>query len=229
MMQRLFDGADPALVLFDLDGTLVDSVPDLAQAVDRMLQTLERQPAGIERVREWVGNGAEMLVKRALAGGHDVDNTELPGELFKRGYSLFLDYYGEATADQSELYPGVIECLDGLQARGIPMAVVTNKPIAFTRTMLDGFGLSRYFAVVLGGDSLSTRKPDPEMLQVAMAECGATATQTLMVGDSSNDVGAARNAGCPVVCVPYGYNHGQPIEQAGPDLIVATLDQLLAS
>jgi len=227
MMQRLFDGDDPALVLFDLDGTLVDSVPDLAQAVDRMLQALDRQPAGVARVRDWVGNGAQMLVKRALAGQHDVDQIELDAELFERGYGLFLDYYGEATADQSELYPGVIECLDGLKARGIAMAVVTNKPIGFTRSMLEGFGLSDYFPVVLGGDSLPTRKPDPEMLQVAMRQSGATAAQTLMVGDSLNDVGAARNAGCPVACVPYGYNHGLPIEQAEPDLIVDRLDQLL--
>jgi len=226
-MRHLFDGNDPALVLFDLDGTLVDSVPDLAQAVDRMLLALDRKVAGIDQVRNWVGNGAQMLVKRALAGQHDVDNIDLDAALYERGYGLFLDYYGEATADQSELYPGVIECLDGLKARGIAMAVVTNKPISFTRSMLDGFGLSDYFPVVLGGDSLPTRKPDPEMLQVAMAESGATAAQTLMVGDSLNDVGAARNAGCPVACVPYGYNHGQPIEQAQPDLIVERLDQLL--
>ncbi|WP_027858138.1 phosphoglycolate phosphatase [Marinobacterium jannaschii] len=227
MMQRLFNGRDPALVLFDLDGTLVDSVPDLARAIDRMLQALGQAPAGIERVRHWVGNGAQVLVKRALAGQHDVGDIELPAALFERGYALFLDYYGEATADQSELYPGVIECLDGLKARGITMAVVTNKPIAFTRTMLDGFGLTPYFAVVLGGDSLPTRKPDPQMLLAAMAECGATAAQSLMVGDSLNDVGAGRNAGCAVACVPYGYNHGQPIADARPDLIVERLDQLL--
>ncbi len=224
-MRRLFAGRDPALVLFDLDGTLVDSVPDLAAATDRMLLALGREAAGVERVRTWVGNGAQVLVKRALSGQQAVADIE--PALFEQALQLFLAFYGQATSQASVLYPGVGACLEGLKARGIEMGVVTNKPIRFTRPMLEGFGIAQYFSLVLGGDSLPTRKPDPAMLLHAMAHCRVTPGETLMVGDSSNDVGAARAAGCPVACVPYGYNHGEPIATAQPDLIVARLDQLL--
>jgi phosphoglycolate phosphatase len=226
-MRRLFGGNDPALVLFDLDGTLVDSVPDLAQAIDRMLAALEREPAGVTRVRDWVGNGAPTLVRRALHGELDISDASLPVGCFEQAYELFLQFYGESTAALSVLYPGVIECLDGLRARAIPLGIATNKPMRFTTEMLQGLGLAGYFDVVLGGDSLPTCKPDPAMLLSAIEQCGATPATTLMVGDSSNDIRAARAAGCKVVGVPYGYNHGAPIEASAPDLIVARLDALL--
>lgn len=222
-MQRFFAGKDPKLVLFDLDGTLVDSVPDLAQAIDRMLVEIDRLPAGVEKVRNWVGNGAAVLVKRALSGTmHPA--KELDG--FDHAYALFLKFYAQATADKSELYSGVEQCLKTLQARGIQLGVVTNKPICFTETMLDGFSLSEYFQVVLGGDSLAQKKPEPEPLLSAMDACDAAPHNTLMVGDSSTDVRAARAAGCSVVCVPYGYNHGEDIALAKPDLVIENLSYL---
>lgn len=226
-MRSLFGGRDPQLVLFDLDGTLVDSVPDLAQAVDRMLEALERPVAGLERVRDWVGNGAPMLVKRALAGALDIGGREPDAELFEAAYAHFLAYYGSATAERSEVYPGVVECLEGLHARGVALGVATNKPMRFTTPMLEGLGLQRFFTVVRGGDSLPTCKPDPAMLFDAIEQCGARPATTLMVGDSSNDVKAARAAGCPVAAVPYGYNHGEPIAASRPDLLVERLDALL--
>ncbi|ANG61820.1 phosphoglycolate phosphatase, bacterial [Marinobacterium aestuarii] len=226
-MRSLFGGSDPALVLFDLDGTLVDSVPDLALAIDRMLAALELEPAGVARVRDWVGNGAPTLVRRALHGQLDIADATLPVGRFEQAYELFLQFYGESTAALSALYPGVSECLDGLRARGIRLGVATNKPMRFTGDMLQGLGIDGYFDVVIGGDSLPSCKPDPAMLLSAIEQCGATPATTLMVGDSSNDIRAARAAGCKVVGVPYGYNHGEPIEASAPDLIVARLDALL--
>ncbi|UTW14220.1 phosphoglycolate phosphatase [Marinobacterium rhizophilum] len=226
-MRRLFDGNDPALVLFDLDGTLVDSVPDLAVAIDRMLAALGLAPAGVARVRDWVGNGAPTLVRRALHGELDVSAATFAPGRFEQAYALFLQFYGESTAALSTLYPGARECLDGLAARGVLLGIATNKPMCFTTEMLQGLGIDGYFQVVIGGDSLPTCKPDPAMLLSAIEQCGATPATTLMVGDSSNDIRAARAAGCQVAAVPYGYNHGEPIEASAPDLIVARLDALL--
>lgn len=223
-MQHLFAGEKPELILFDLDGTLVDSVPDLAQAVDRMLQAIDLPVAGIEAVRDWVGNGAAMLVRRALAGAMRPQEDD---SRFEQAYQLFLQYYAEATADRSELYSGVEQTLQDLNASGVRMGVVTNKPIQFTDSMLSGFALAEYFDVVLGGDSLPQKKPSPEPLLHAMQLCGVSPEQTLMVGDSKTDVAAARAAGCPVVCVPYGYNHGEKIEEAKPDLVIECLTELV--
>jgi len=226
-MKQLFNGQYPELVLFDLDGTLIDSVPDLAAAVDTMLVALEREPVGVEHVRHWVGNGAPMLVKRALTGEQEPDERALDEALFEQAFALFMDAYGNNAAHSSELYPGVIDCLEGLQSQGVRMGLVTNKPIRFTHPLLDEFGLSGFFDVVLGGDSLPVKKPDPGQLLHAMQELGVKPENTLMVGDSRNDIGAAKAAGCPVVAVPYGYNHGEPVEQSQPDLIVDQLDQLV--
>lgn len=226
-MRQLFEGQDPELILFDLDGTLVDSVPDLAAAVDEMLRALERPLAGLDKVRQWVGNGAPMLVQRALTGEQNPNAEAIDPVLFDKAFGLFMSAYGNSASHSSTLYPGVMACLQGLHARGIKLGVVTNKPIQFTHPILDEFGLSPFFSVVLGGDSLPQKKPSPEPLWHAMALAGVAAEYTLMVGDSKSDIGAARAAGCAVVAVPYGYNHGEPIQNYKPDLLVERLDQLL--
>jgi phosphoglycolate phosphatase len=228
-VQHLFSGIDPELVLFDLDGTLVDSVPDLTNAVDCMLTELGRAEAGIENVRRWVGNGASVLVKRALANNLLTDSAEEASndELYDQAYSLFLAFYGQSTTDKSKLYPGALLCLQGFKAKGIRMGLVTNKPIVFTNSMLKDLELDIFFDAVLGGDSLSKKKPDPLPLQSIMQSYNVDPGKTLMVGDSVSDVRAARAAGCRVACVPYGYNHGDNIAQAEPDLIVERLDLLL--
>ncbi len=154
-MRQLFAGAWPHLVLFDLDGTLVDSVPDLAQAVDQMLLQLGRSPAGVDKVRIWVGNGAAMLVRRALAD--DFAPVAIDDGVFSAAYELFLQAYEKSVSARSELYPGVRECLEGLQKQGVTLGLITNKPIAFTNTLLEGLGLQPYFRVVYGGDSLSEK------------------------------------------------------------------------
>lgn len=224
-MQSLFSGENPKLVLFDLDGTLVDSVPDLADAVDRMLRSMDKQPAGVDKVRQWVGNGAAVLVRRALTG--KMEEPVVDEAAFESAYQLFLQYYAEKTAENSSLYEGVEDCLQSLKQQKIQMGLVTNKPIKFTRSMLSGFALDSYFDVVIGGDSLPKKKPFPEPLLEAMKICSSTPQETLMVGDSKSDIGAARAAGCPVVCVPYGYNHGEDIADYNPDMIVDSLAELI--
>jgi phosphoglycolate phosphatase len=223
----------PSVVLFDLDGTLVDSVPDLAQAVDWMLAELQREPAGEARVRGWVGNGAPMLVKRALCSGMDPDEVSPCGArkaeapVFDRALSLFYSAYGRCATQNSQLYPGALDYLEALAEQGIPMGLVTNKPERFTLTMLNDYDLARFFPLVLGGDSLPQQKPDPEPLLHAARFFGIDPGQGMMVGDSRHDIRAAQAAGMPVAAVTYGYNHGEPVSASGPDWVVDSLTELL--
>lgn len=210
-------------LLFDLDGTLVDSVPDLATAVDAMLAELNRAPAGEARVREWIGNGAQRLVKRALT--NDMDAEPDPA-LFGLAMPRFLAHYEAHLCEQTQPYPGVREALMRLRRTGYALGVVTNKPERFIAPLLEALAMRQDFAVIVGGDTLSHRKPHPAPLLHAAERLGQPAGATLMVGDSRNDVEAARRAGMPVVCVPYGYNHGEDIRLAAPDAVVADLTEL---
>lgn len=221
LIRRYFNGGLPRLVIFDLDGTLVDSVPDLALAIDLMLEALDLPLAGQERVRCWVGNGAQMLVQRALK---EISPNE--AIVFDRAFELFLHHYRDNLSCKSALYLGVNRALERCTELDIPMAIVTNKPIAFTHPLLSHLQIDGFFRDVLGGDSLSKKKPDPMPLLVLMDKYGLAPTEVLMVGDSVNDVRAARNAGCPVIAVPYGYNHGEDIKLSEPDDVVERLDLL---
>ncbi|ROR29536.1 phosphoglycolate phosphatase [Inmirania thermothiophila] len=212
-------------VLLDLDGTLVDSAPDLAAAVDEMLAALGRTPAGEAAVRRWIGNGAPRLVKRALTGEME---AEPDPALFERAYALFLDAYQRHLSEGTRLYPGVAQGLEGLAAMGLRLGCITNKPARFTEPLLARLGIRRYFGVVVSGDTLPRGKPDPAPLLHAAACLKIEPGRTLMVGDSVNDVQAARAAGMRVVCVPYGYNHGEDIAAAQPDAVIASLAELPA-
>jgi phosphoglycolate phosphatase len=225
-LERLFEGALPRLVMFDLDGTLMDSVPDLAAAVDSMLLQLGRAPAGIERVRDWVGNGSRVLVRRALAGqyehaGVDEGETELALALFMQAYAG-----GHAL---TRVYPGVRECLDWLAARNTALAVVTNKPSQFVAPLRAEKGVGGYFSWLVGGDTLPQQKPDPAALFWVMDKPGVNAAASLFIGDSRNDVQAAHAAGVRCVAVSYGYNHGRPIAEEAPELVLDDLRLLVAS
>ncbi|GAB3484696.1 phosphoglycolate phosphatase [Azotobacter salinestris] len=225
-LHALFGGRLPKLAMFDLDGTLVDSVPDLAAAVDRMLVQLGRAPAGVERVRLWVGNGAPVLVRRALAGDlrHDgVDAAEAEAAL-----ALFMDAYADNHA-LTRVYPGVPETLDWLREREVQLALITNKPARFLPELLADKGLDGYFRWVVGGDTLPQQKPDPAALRWVMTEAGVLAEESLFVGDSRNDVLAARAAGVACVALSYGYNHGRPIAEEGPALVLDALSVLVDS
>ncbi|WP_027909746.1 phosphoglycolate phosphatase [Pseudomonas sp. URMO17WK12:I4] len=223
-LRALCAGELPRLVMFDLDGTLVDSVPDLATAVDRMLVELGREPAGVERVRQWVGNGARVLVRRALAGG--LDHSAVGEAESEEALARFLDIYADCH-ELITLYPGVHELLEALSTAAVELAVVTNKPERFVAPLLEQVGLGGYFRWIIGGDTLPQQKPDPAALLQVMRLAAVTPAQSLFVGDSRSDVLAARAAGVPCVAVSYGYNHGRPIAEEEPQLVVDSMAELL--
>ena len=213
----------PRMVLIDVDGTLVDSVPDLAYCVDTMMSRLGRPPHGEARVRNWVGNGVERLVRRALVGRLE---GEPPDADFEQAYPLFLELYAANTARRSRLYPGVVEGLRCLEAAGLPLGCVTNKAARFTEPLLHQLGIHDAFALVLSGDTLPRKKPDPLPLLHAAAHFGTPPEEALMIGDSVSDVRAARAAGFRIVCTSYGYNHGEDIRLAEPDAVVDSLAEV---
>ncbi|MGE8497678.1 MAG: phosphoglycolate phosphatase [Pseudomonas sp.] len=223
-LQRLFDGQLPRLVMFDLDGTLVDSVPDLAAAVDKALLALGRPAAGVERVRDWVGNGARVLVRRALAGS--LQHEQVDDALAREALELFMAAYAESHT-LTTVYPGVPEVLDALHQGGAALAIVTNKPERFVAPLLDEKGLGDYFRWIVGGDTLPQQKPDPAALLHVLELAGIPRSQALFVGDSRNDVLAARAAGVTCVALSYGYNHGRPIAEEEPALVLDDLRALL--
>lgn len=221
-MHSLLDGIE--LVVFDLDGTLVDSVPDLAMAVDAALADLRLPPRGEARVRDWVGNGALKLMERAL---RDAREREPDEALLSLAHQRFLAHYGREPCAHTCLYPGVRGGLDALRDRGLTLALVTNKPSAFIPPILESFGLLDHFALCLGGDSLSRKKPDPAPLLHVAAHFDLLPSACLMVGDSRHDIAAGKAAGFRTLAVPYGYNHGEPVCNSGPDGVVESLDELV--
>ena len=221
---RLFPGCLPRLVMFDLDGTLVDSVPDLAAAVDQMLLALGRPAAGVGAVRHWVGNGARVLVRRALAGALEHEAVEEAEA--ERALALFLEAYADSHS-LTQVYPGVRTTLKWLKAQGVEMALITNKPEQFVAPLLDEMKIGRYFRWILGGDTLPQQKPDPTGLLQVMKMAGVAAHEALFVGDSRNDVLAAKAAGVLCVALSYGYNHGRPIAEESPALVIDDLRALL--
>ena len=214
---------NPKMILIDVDGTLVDSVPDLAYCVDEMMQAIGRPAYGEERVRDWVGNGVERLVRRALIGQLDGEPSD---EDFQRAYPIFLDLYAENTSKRSLLYPGVKEGLDWMKAKGYTLGCVTNKAAQFTEPLLRDLGVRDYFGLVVAGDTLPKKKPDPLPLLHAAEHFGVSPADSLMIGDSVSDVKAARAAGFSIVCMSYGYNHGQDIRDANPDAVIDSMVEI---
>ncbi|WP_018937372.1 MULTISPECIES: phosphoglycolate phosphatase [unclassified Thioalkalivibrio] len=213
----------PRMILIDLDGTLIDSVPDLAFSVDAMMRELGLPERGEPAVRNWVGNGVERLVKRALV--NDLDG-EPDAEQFARALPVFMRIYQENTAGRSPLYPGVREGLDQLKAAGYRLGCVTNKAERFTVPLLREKGILDDFEIVVAGDALPQKKPDPAPLLHAADKLGVDPSEALMVGDSKSDVKAARAAGFQIVCMTYGYNHGKDIRDERPDAVLDRLDEL---
>jgi phosphoglycolate phosphatase len=213
----------PAMVLIDVDGTLVDSVPDLAYCVDEMMKQLGMPTHGDAKVREWVGNGVERLVRRALIG-------KLEGEpddaLYEQAFPIFMELYTENTSKRSFLYPGVKQGLEYLKSEGYKMGCVTNKAAQFTEPLLQDLGVYDYFSIVISGDTLEKKKPDPMPLLHAAEFFKVEPEQALMIGDSISDVKAARAAGFRIVCMTYGYNHGVDIREANPDAIMDSMAEL---
>ncbi len=213
------------LVLFDLDGTLVDSVGDLAWCGNEMLRSLGLPLSDEQAARCWVGNGLERFVKRVLTNDMHAEPDE---KLFIEGQEIFNKLYAEHASDRSRIYPGVVEALQGLAELDLHLACVTNKPEPFTSRLITEMGLDTWFELVVAGDTTARKKPDPMPLHYAADHFALDYGSCMMVGDSSNDVLAARAAGFSVVCVPYGYNHGNNIHQSNPDLVVGNLAELIA-
>ena len=214
---------NPEMILIDVDGTLVDSVPDLAYCVDEMMKQLDMPIHGEEKVREWVGNGVERLTRRALIGQLDGEPDEA---LFKKAYPIFLDLYAENTSKRSCLYPGVEEGLAYMQAAGYKLGCVTNKAEQFTHPLLKELGVFDRFSIVISGDTLPEKKPHPMPLLHAAEFFGVEPANALMLGDSVSDVKAARAAGFQIVCMSYGYNHGVDIREANPDAVIDSMAEL---
>jgi phosphoglycolate phosphatase len=209
-------------IAFDLDGTLLDTVEDLAASINRLLVEIALPTSTTSRVRDLVGRGMANLLRRAIADarGAEPDEDEL-GWLLVRYQTI----YGEELGKRTRPYEGVVEGLQLLRDAGFRLAVVTNKASRFVAPHLRQAGIAQFFDVLVGGDD-APKKPDPAPLRLVAAKLGFALSRLMMVGDSSNDALCARAAGCPIVCVPYGYNEGRPVESIDCDGIVASLAEL---
>lgn len=205
------------LIIFDLDGTLIDSLSDLADATNHMLTSLGRPRIEQDAVRSLVGQGARRLVERALAGAS--------GEEVEQGLALFLDYNYRHIADRTVPYPGVRETLDTLKGRGMRMAIISNKNVALCREVVSALGIDRYFEEILGADSLPFRKPSPEPVLKLLADFGVAPERAALVGDSINDIAAGKGAGVRTVGCTWGY--GDQLELKDADYRVGELVELL--
>ncbi len=206
--------------IIDLDGTMVHTAPDFQVAINRMRADLGLAPLAVETVIEFVGKGSENLMRRVLAVDFDTDEVERRFEQALAGYQR---HYLDINGDHSRVYEGVHEGLAAMKSQGLRLACVTNKPIAFARPLLDKTGLANYFELVYGGDSLPRKKPDPLPMLTVCRDFALEPFEVVAIGDSSNDADAARAAGCRSLTVPYGYNHGKPVQLIDSDGIVATL------
>jgi len=208
-------------VLIDLDGTLLDTIDDLAAAANAMLVELGLPARPVEQMRSFVGKGAESLVQRALTG--TLDGAVAPEQL-TAAVSIFRHHYARENGVSARLYPGVREGLAAMKAGGLGLACVTNKPMAFTLPLLERTGLSSSFDLIIGGDSLPRKKPDPAQLLHACEGFGIAPQQAVMIGDSINDALAARAAGMPVFVLPYGYNEGRSVAELDADAVIESLE-----
>ena len=213
----------PKMVLIDVDGTLVDSVPDLAYCVDEMMKQLGLPEHGEAKVRNWVGNGVERLTRRALIGQLDGEPDDA---LFEKAYPIFLDLYDKNVCERSCLYDGVREAMDFLKTTDVKIGCVTNKNAQFTLPILEKLGIKDEFEIIVCGDTLTKKKPDPLPLLHSAEQLGAKPEESLMLGDSMSDVKAARAAGFKIICMSYGYNHGEDIRDYNPDAVVDSMAEI---
>jgi phosphoglycolate phosphatase len=220
----------PHAVVFDLDGTLIDSVPDVAVSLNFALERTGAEALSLESVKSMVGQGAAAMIKKALAlieYPHDQDHCD---RVLKR----FVAWYSAHPCDHSSVYPGVLEVLDGLRAEGVNMGICTNKPLATTTPVLSALNMQDYFSAVLCGDQVAHQKPDKRHVFKTLEKMGAEPDKAILVGDSANDIVAAQNAGLPSVAVAWGYSQGPALE-LGADALIddfallpKTLKRLLA-
>lgn len=212
------------VVMFDLDGTLLDTAPQIAEAANRMRVALGKPMLPLVQITSYIGEGAQVLIKRCLTEQKDL---EPPEALFVEAQALFYGFYARNLTD-SLPFDGVVNCLETLKAQGYHLACVTNKPEKFTLPLLEKSELADFFEVVVSGDSLPKKKPDPIQLHHICAKLNVLPSEAIMVGDSDTDIAAAHAAGCFVVTVPYGYNQGRTIDESQVDASVQHLAELPA-
>jgi phosphoglycolate phosphatase len=218
------------LVMFDLDGTLIETSPEICDAVNDTLRHFRLQEVSQDHVDRWIGHGTRTLLVQALAcaRGQTIEQIHAAPDLAVIA-EVFDRHYQERCGTRSHLYPHVREVLQSLRGQGVYLAVVTNKEGRYTKTVLAAHDLEPLFDRVVSGDTLPTKKPDPAGIRSCLQQFEVDAARALFVGDSSIDVATARNAGVPVWALPYGYNMGQPIEACGPDRVITDFSALTAA
>ena len=216
------------VILFDLDGTLIDSAPDLALAINHMLTEVSYPTFSEKLICSWVGNGANVLVRRSLSGSSEIDNN-LDNDLIEQSLQLFLSFYKDNLCIKTKLYPNVAASLKILKAQGYRLAIVSNKPFAFIEPILIALGLEGLFEILLGGDSLENRKPDAQpLLHIAQA-LNVSVEECLMVGDSKNDILAAKAANMESIGLKYGYNYEEDIALYQPEAVFDDFSDIIAT
>ena len=216
------------LLIFDLDGTLIDSVPDLAQSINYMLRELNRDEFSQDTIRRWVGNGAITLVKRALSGGIDIDNN-LDNRVYEQAIKIFLDNYSNNLCNFTTMYPNVKSTLESLKDRGYILTIVTNKPYEFIEPILKHLDISELFEYYIGANSLDVKKPHPKPLLYVCDKFSIDVDRAIMIGDSKNDILAGESANIDTIGVTYGYNYDRDISYYNPTMIVDSFEDILLS
>lgn len=219
------DFKEKELIIFDLDGTLIDSMPDLAQAINKTLSHFDLTPLTLEEATLFIGNGAVKLVERALE--HALKPKEVTEELFKEAFDYYTSAYREVVCDKTFLYPGVLETLQHLDKGGYVMTICTNKPFEFIEPILDKLSIKQYFKYWIGGDSLEKKKPDASPLFNLAEKMNIDVDKCIMVGDSKNDILAAQNADMESIGVSYGYNYNEHISIYNPTKVVDNFGELI--
>ncbi|MEA3315086.1 MAG: phosphoglycolate phosphatase [Campylobacterota bacterium] len=214
------------LLIFDFDGTLIDSVPDLANSVNYTLNELNIKTYKEDIIRQWVGNGASTLIKRALSGSVDI-SLELDEDLYNKGLKIFLEYYSNHLCDNTVMYDNVKETLTTLKNQGYILTIVTNKPYDFIKPILDKLDIEKLFSYYIGADSLSVKKPNPEPLLHICNKFNISVDSSVMIGDSKNDILAANSANMESIGVTYGYNYDESIDKYKPSLIIDDFKKIL--
>jgi phosphoglycolate phosphatase len=211
------------VIMIDLDGTLMHTAPEIARASNRMLAALDKPTLDELQIESYIGEGAHVLIKRCLTGQLNVEPDAVE---YAKAQQLFFECYAD-NVTESKPYPHVLEGLQALKSAGYTLACVTNKPASFTLPLLEANHLMPYFALVVSGDTLAKKKPDPDQLFYICEKLGIPATEALLIGDSKTDVAAARNAGCYVFTVPYGYNQGQQMDATAVDALIENIGDAL--
>lgn len=210
-------------IVIDLDGTLLHTAPELAEAANRMLRDMGRAPVSQDLLKSYIGNGIHWLVKRALTGDM---YAEPDAALFDKALPIYEMHYTELACN-SKPFQNVVQGLDAMKAAGFRLGCITNKVERYTTPILKSADLAKYFEIVVAGDTLPEKKPHPMPLLHSAKFFGVPIEQLLLVGDSLSDAQAARAAGCPIICVPYGYNHGEPVETLNVDAVIPDLSALM--